>query len=159
MREEIVFFFLMSRTLLFARRSDHWYRKQLIFCIVNLGYETLHSGARRDYHCFNPFLWKWNGFLDHHISDVLFFSGCINWQIPSRIKKERNSVSKSIFHPTTSQNMSQIILIYRYLPLHLYITAHLIVRSHSRSEELSEAIICIPFGLFCSPRMSLFCVW
>merc|ERR1719378_1540506 len=77
-------------------------------------------------------------------------------QKPSRIKKERNSVSKSIFHPTTSQNMSQIILIYRYLSLHLYITAHLIVRSHSRSEELSEAIICIPFGLFCSPRMSLF---
>merc|ERR1712198_245951 len=73
-------------------------------------------------------------------------------------KKKRNSVSKSIFHPTTSQNMSQIILIYRYLPLHLYITAHLIVRSHSRSEELSEAIICIPFGLFFVPLVCHFFV-
>merc|ERR1719378_151645 len=77
-------------------------------------------------------------------------------QKPSRIKKERNSVIKSTFHPTTSQNMSQIILIYRYLPLHLYITAHLIVRSHSRSEELSEAIICIPFGLFLFPSYVTF---
>lgn len=35
MREERnQFFSPMSRTLLFARRSDHWYRKQLIFFLV-----------------------------------------------------------------------------------------------------------------------------